>query len=140
MLTGNLAAPEVVFPALTEGRELRLTGKAAEVYRGFSAPYRGLPDEAFNGYRRFPLSMPAHSFDNGNGAAQTHHYHRLLEWPKPAHFIWGCTDDVFTEDWGRTWARRMNASFDPIADAGHFLQSSHGAQVCELMLARISAG
>lgn len=140
LLSDGLAGRDVVFPALVEGRDPQLTGKAAEVYRGFSAPYRGLPDEAFNGYRRFPLSIPASSYDNGNGAAQTHHYHRLLEWTKPAHFIWGCTDDVFTEGWGRTWADRMNASFDPIPDAGHFLQSSHGSQVCEIMLRRIAGG
>lgn len=137
LLSGGLAGPDKIFPALTEGRDPQLTGKAAEVYRGFSAPYRDLPDEAFNGYRRFPLSIPANSYDNGNGAAQTHHYRSLLAWSKPAHFIWGCADEVFTEEWGRTWAKRMNASFDPIADAGHFLQNSHGRQVCENLLARI---
>ena len=30
-----------------------LEGEARAVYQGFSAPYRGLPDEAFNGFRRF---------------------------------------------------------------------------------------
>lgn len=139
LLSGGLATRDVVFRALTEGLPPELTGKAAEVYRGFSAPYRGLPDEAFNGYRRFPLSIPANDYDSGNGAAQTHHYRRLLEWRKPAHFVWGCMDDVFTEDWGRTWAERMNATFDPVPDAGHFLQSSHGSQVCDILLDRIGA-
>ena len=72
------------------------------------------PDEAFNGYRRFPLSIPLDSYDNGNAAAQTHHYETLLQWSKPAHFVWGCADDVFTEAWGREWAGRMRASFDGI--------------------------
>ena len=59
------------------------------------------------------------------------------EYPeKPVNFIWGCTDDVFTEAWGRTWAERMKASFDPIADAGHFLQNTHGAEVARLILER----
>ena len=90
-------------------------------------------------WRRFPLSIPHESYDNGNGAAQTLHYRTLLQWSKPAHFIWGCADDIFTEAWGRTWAEQMNASFDPIPDASHFLQDSHGAQVVELLLKRIGS-
>ena len=105
------------------------------MYEGFSAPYRGLPDEAYNGLRRFPLSIPFDSYDNGNGAAQTHDYRALLAWRKPVHFIWGCADDVFTEAWGRTWAGRMNASFDPI-DAGHFLQSTHGEAIADRIIQR----
>jgi len=42
--------------------------------------------------------------------------------------------DVFTEEWGRTWAGRMDARFDGIPDAGHFLQSSHGPRVAELII------
>ena len=106
------------------------------MYRGFSAPHRGLPDEAYNGLRRFPLSIPFHSYDNGNGAAQTFHYRTLLQWQEPVHFIWGCADDVFDEAWGRRWAGQMNASFDPIPDAGHFLQNTHGERVVELLLQR----
>lgn len=132
-----MVGPEVVFPALMEGTEPELEGKAADVYRGFSAPYRGLPDEAFNGYRGFPLSIPVGSYDNGNGAAQTHHYRTLLEWDKHVHFVWGCADDVFNESWGRKWADQMNATFDGIPDAGHFLQNSHGAETAGHILRRI---
>ncbi|MCW8195118.1 alpha/beta fold hydrolase [Proteobacteria bacterium 005FR1] len=138
LLSGGLAPRNVIFPALIEGKDPGFTGEAAKMYRGFSAPYRGLPDEAFNSYRRFPLSIPAVDYNSGNGAAQTHHYRCLLEWKKPVHFIWGCTDDVFTEEWGRTWAGRMNATFDPLADAGHFPQNTHGPKICEIMLQRIS--
>jgi pimeloyl-ACP methyl ester carboxylesterase len=138
LLSARLAGPDVVLPALTQGRRPELTGRAAEIYEGFSAPYRDLPDEAFNGFRRFPLSIPFDSYDNGNGAAQTHAYRTLLAWRKPVHFIWGCTDDVFTESWGRAWAARMNASFDPIADAHHFLQNTHGRVVAERIVQRIA--
>ena len=62
------------------------------------------------------------------------HYNILLNWQKPVHFIWGCTDDVFTETRGREWADRLNASFDPIPDAGHFLQNTHSQQVAELIV------
>ena len=138
LLNDGLAGREVVFGNLVNGTEPELEGLAAQVYRGFSAPYKGLPDEAFNGYRKFPLSIPVKAYHNGNGAAQYHHYQTLLGWEKPVNFIWGCADDVFTEAWGRQWAAQMNASFDPIPDAGHFLQSSHGQQVVEYLLARIN--
>jgi len=137
VLSAGLAPRDEIFPALIEGKDPGFSGAATDIYRGFSAPYRGLPDEAFNGYRRFPLSIPATSYDNGNGAAQTHHYRSLLSWNKPVHFVWGCADDVFTEEWGRDWAGRMNATFDPIDEAGHFLQLTHGEQVVECMLRRI---
>ena len=138
VLSGGLAPPDVIFPALTEGKDPQLTGTAADVYRGFSAPYRGLPDAGYNGMRRFPLSIPLDSYHNGNAAAQALHYRTLLGWQKSCHFIWGCTDDVFTESWGRTWAERMGARFSPIEDAGHFPQNTHGRHVAELILDGLS--
>ena len=84
--------------------------------------------------RRFPLSIPLDSYHNGNAAAQTLHYRTLLNWDKGCQFIWGCQDDVFTEQWGRKWAGQMNARFDGIDDASHFLQNTHGERVVELIL------
>ena len=62
-------------------------------------------------------------------------------WHYPAaHFIWGCADDIFTEQWGRQWASRiMGATFDAITDAGHFLQNTHGEEIVQCLLARIDA-
>jgi len=138
VLSTGLAGRNDVFPHLINGTDPGFEGATAKIYHGYAAPYRGLPDEAFNGYRRFPLSIPVRAYHNGNGAAQTHHYQTLLNWDKPAHFIWGIEDDVFNEAWGRKWAQQMNASFDPIAGAGHFLQSSHGAEVARHLLRRIA--
>jgi len=138
VLSARLAGPEVIFPALAQGHRPQFTGVAAQIYEGFSAPFRDLPDDAYNGLRRFPLSIPFDSFDNGNGAAQTHHYRTLLAWNKPVNFVWGCADDVFTEAWGRQWANRMNASFDAIPEAGHFLQNTHGEVVARHILRRIA--
>ena len=134
VLSAQAAGPEVILPALKSGQAPELTGKAAAIYRGFAAPYTSLDDSAFNGLRRFPLSIPLDSYSNGNAAVQTSHYKTLLNWDKPVHFIWGCTDDIFNETWGRSWAAQMNASFDAIADAGHFLQNSHGQETVELIL------
>lgn len=133
MTAGLLDAP-AAFAAMAAGEKPDLKADAEAMYRGFHAPIAGLGDKAFNGYRRFPLSIPLDSYDNGNGAAQTLHYRLLLEWQKKVSFIWGCADDVFTEAWGRKWAAQMNASFDGIPDAGHFLQNTHGQQVARLIL------
>ena len=121
--------------ALESGSEPKLSGAAADMYKGFSAPHKGLPDEGYNGFRRFPLSIPLDSYNNGNAAAQTLHYRTLLGWSKGVHFIWGCMDNVFTEAWGREWARRMgNARFDALEDAGHFPQNTHGKRLARLII------
>jgi len=139
VLSAGLTPREVIFPALIKGEVPALEGKAATLYQGFAAPFKGLDDKAFNGLRRFPLSIPFDSYDNGNGAAQTLHYRTLLARTVPAHFIWGCADDVFVESWGQEWARQMGGTFDGINGAGHFLQNTHGAEIVRHMLARIKA-
>ena len=140
VLSSGLAPREQIFPALTSGTAATFESEAAaNMHAAYIAPFKSLGDEGYNGLRRFPLSIPLDSYDNGNAAAQEHHYETLLNWTKPVHFIWGCQDDVFTEAWGREWASRMNASFDPIADAGHFLQNTHGDRVAALILERIAA-
>ena len=109
-------------------------GESGLMYGAYSAPYRGLPDEGYNGFRRFPLSIPCDNAHNGNAAAQSLHYRSLLDWDKGCQFIWGCLDDVFTEAWGREWAKRMGgARFDGL-EAGHFPQNTHGEKLVELIL------
>jgi haloalkane dehalogenase len=138
--SAGLLDGSVAFPALAAGSVPDMSAEAAAMYQAYLAPVKGLADAAYNGMRRFPLSIPLDSYDNGNGAAQTHHYQSLLGWNKPAHFIWGCSDEVFNEDWGRKWAAQMRASFDPIPEASHFLQNTHGVEVVELILRRASQG
>ncbi len=140
LMSSGLAKREVAFPAMTGQTPVpAFEGAAADMYKAYRAPLGGLPDAAYNGFRRFPLSIPYANFHNGNAVAQEMHYRTLLQWQKPVNFIWGCRDDVFTEAWGRTWAGRMNATFDPIDDAGHFLQNTHGGRVAELILERTGA-
>ncbi len=138
LFSGELAPMEVLIAAVAAGDEPELEGLAAANYAGWAAPFRDLPDEAFNGARSFPLSIPLHDADSGNAIAQAAHYRTLLGWRKPAHFVWGGADPVFTEQWGRTWAARMGATFDVIPDANHFLQNTHGAEVVEHILRRIA--
>lgn len=138
VMSAGLMTPDEFAPAFIDGKDPKLTGAAADMYRGFSAVYKGLPDAGYNGMRRFPLSIPLDSYHNGNAAAQALHYRTLMQWDKSCHFIWGCADNVFTEAWGRTWAERMNARFDGIEDAGHFPQNTHGKQLVELILAGVA--
>jgi haloalkane dehalogenase len=114
--------------------------ECAAMVAAYNAPFRELDDAAYNGLRRFPLAIPMtpESYNVGSGSAQTLHYKRLLQWRKPIHFIWGCQDDVFDERWGREWASKYSqATFDPIADAGHFLQNTHGADIANRLLRRM---
>lgn len=137
LLSAGLLPPEQAIPAIRSPQNLTLQDEALNMYNGFKAPFKDMPDSASNGLRRFPLSICFDNYDGGNGAAQTHCYETLLKWDKPVHFIWGCADDIFTEAWGRQWASQMNATFSPITDAAHFLQNTHGKELAALLLQRI---
>lgn len=117
-----------------------LDPRMAEVRRGYDAPYDGLPDAALAGPRRFPLSLP---FDNAHGGAaeqQEKVWESLTRWRKPAHFVWGGADAVFTEAWGRQWSAILPcATFDLIPKAGHFLQETHGRAIAEIFLGHVAA-
>jgi haloalkane dehalogenase len=138
LFSGEHAPMDELLTAVANGTEPVLDGAAARNYAGWAAPFRGLPDEAFNGARRFPLSIPLIDPDAGNAMTQTEHYRTLLAWPKPAHFVWGGADPVFTELSGRAWAELMGATFEVIPEANHFLQNTHGAEVAERILRRIA--
>ena len=133
-MSAGLLAQNIALPALVGGSKPEMSDAAADMHQAFLAPVKGLSDNAYNGMRRFPLSIPLDSYENGNAAAQTHHYQTLLNWNKRVNFIWGCADDVFNEAWGRKWAEQMNASFDAIPQAGHFLQNTHGTDVAGFIL------
>jgi len=138
-LSGGLLSREEAVAALISGAEPSFgTAAGKHVYDAYRAPFRGLPDEAYNGLRRFPLSIPFDDYHSGNGAAQTLHFKLLRSWTKPIHFIWGGADDIFTESWGRQWASIYTQStFHLIADAGHFLQNTHGNEIAERILSCI---
>ena len=134
LMSAGLIARDKFIEGLVQGIELELSGEAKTMYDGYFAPIKGLPDEAYNGFRRFPLSIPLDSYDNGNAAAQEMHYRSLLNWNKKTDFIWGIEDDVFTTDWGKEWSNRMNGTFTPISGAGHFLQNTHANEVVDSIL------
>lgn len=124
---------------IQEGKTPELSPEADGVRRGYDAPHAGLGRPGHAGPRRFPLSLPFDNPQGGAADAQARWYETLLAWTKPVHFIWGATDGVFTEGWGRAWAARYpQASFDLLADAGHFPQETHGAEIAEIFLRRVA--
>jgi haloalkane dehalogenase len=141
-LSAKLISRELAMKGLISGSLSEYPSPACEtMVAAYNAPFSGLDDDSYNGLRRFPLSIPMSpsGFCLGNGPVQALHYNLLLQWQKPVHFIWGCQDDVFDEQWGRQWASKYSqATFDPIEDAGHFLQNTHGEQIANTLLARIA--
>ncbi len=107
-----------------------------QAFEAYEAPF---PDRASKaGPRRFPLSLPFDNPAGGNAKEQQRCFDELKSWKKPIHFVWGDKDDIFTEDWGRSWAGLYpQATFDAL-DAGHFLQESHGPEIIEILLRRIA--
>jgi hypothetical protein len=56
LMSAGLMSREQYVPAFMQGQTPELSAAATAMYAGFSAPYKGLPDAGYNGYRRFPLS------------------------------------------------------------------------------------
>ena len=128
-----------MFTIIQEGIYPPLSPEADAVRRGYDAPFEGLGRAGHAGPRRFPLSLPFTNPEGGNAIAQQRHFDTLLNWKKPVHFIWGGTDNIFTEAWGRQWAGRFpQATFDLLPDAGHFLQDTHGDAIADLFFERIA--
>jgi len=133
---GHMTAQDL-YGIVSSGTYPQLTPEAAAVRRAYDAPFEGLGRQGHAGPRRFPLSLPFYNPEGGAAADQARWFAALDTWTKPIHFIWGGADNVFTEDWGRAWAGRFpQASFDVFADAGHFLQDTHGERIAETFLAR----
>ena len=60
----------------------------------------------------------------------------LARWNKPAHVIFGETDQIFDVAWGRQFAAHIpGATFDVVTSAGHMVQEV-GAPLAELILKR----
>jgi haloalkane dehalogenase len=101
------------------------------------APFPNIESKA--GARRFPLSLPFWNPVDGDAEGQRRNWETLLGWKKPVHFIWGLKDPNFNEKWAERWAAHYpQATINRVADGGHFLQETHGPQVAELLLKRIT--
>ncbi len=114
-------------------------GRDVEAVRAaYAAPFTGPATKA--GARRFPWLLPFAQPIEGNAADQARCFEALTRWAKPAHFIFGERDAIFTPEWARRWSGLIPGStLDLIEGAGHFLPESHGELVAETILARIAA-
>lgn len=123
---------------VASGTPIPTDAAGAAVRAGYGAPFAGLGHAGHAGVRRFPLSLPFDNPDGGNAAAQARDFAALAHWQKPIDFIWGGGDDVFTEDWGRQWARQFaQASFTLLPGAGHFPQETRGREISDWFLALV---
>jgi haloalkane dehalogenase len=122
---------------LASGQMPHLSAAAQAILSGYDAPHRGLGSIAIAGPRRFPLSIPIDRPDDPTAVDGARHFESLKGWTKPINFIWGGLDGVFTKDWARAWAAQYpQATFDLLADAGHFPQETHGGEIARLVLSR----
>ena len=135
---GHMTAKDL-FAIIGEGTYPELTPEADAIRRAYDAPFEGLGRAGHAGPRRFPLIIPLGQDPGEPGRTQARRFEALLSWTKPIHFIWGGADNIFTEAWGRSWAARYpQATFDLLPDAGHFLQDTHGAEIAEIFLRRVT--
>lgn len=82
------------------------------------APFDG-PD-ATAGALRWPWMLPFAEPEAGNAVRQQSAWKNLASWDKPAHVIFGDSDLVFTEQWGRQFASHIpGATFTSIQGEGH---------------------
>jgi haloalkane dehalogenase len=133
--TRRATPQEALFPALQGGAAV-LSPDTDAVRRGYDAPFVGLGEAGVTGPRQFPLSIPFHDHARGNGDAQAVHFAAINATRVPVHFVWGLADDVFDGDWGHRWHSLIpHATWDSFADAGHFLQDTHGRRIADIVLA-----
>ncbi|MEZ5271713.1 MAG: alpha/beta fold hydrolase [Ilumatobacteraceae bacterium] len=128
--------PQDALMPLLQGGEAVLSEEAEAVRRAYDAPFDGLGDGAVAGPRMFPLSIPFHNHQRGNGDAQARHFEAINATRLPVHFVWGLADNVFTGEWGRQWHSLIpHSTWDAFDDAAHFLQDTHGPRIAEIVLA-----
>jgi haloalkane dehalogenase len=102
----------------------------------YDAPF---PDASYKaGIRRFPWCLPFAQPVEGNAEDQQRCFEALKSWPKPAHFIFGDADQIFTFEWAQQWSSMIpGATLDKIAGAGHFLQQDAPDELAAAILARL---
>lgn len=131
------ATPQDALLPVLQGNPSNLSSEAETVRHAYDAPFVGLGDAGVTGPRQFPLSIPANDSARGNAAHQAACFAFVNATTLPVHFIWGLADDIFTGSWGRAWHDQIpHATWDEFADAGHFLQDTHGARIADIVLSR----
>lgn len=129
----NKRAPSVDFSKMGGAPFAGSTDSADIIQAGYSAPFEGPETQA--GARRWPWMLPFMNPKEGGAARQAKAYQALASWRKPAHVIFGDSDQVFNVAWGKQFAAHIpGATFDAIP-GGHMVQEV-GRPLAELILKR----
>ena len=137
--TRRAGPQDVLFPAL-RGEAPTLAPDLAAIRDAYDAPFAGLGEAGVTGPRQFPISIPVHDHERGNGDAQSADFGAVCSTRLPVHFVWGATDDVFPASWGLQWRSLIpHATWDALEEAGHFLQDTHGAAIARIVLGHAAA-
>ena len=137
LISAGIIPPKLGIPWILNGEEPIIDSEATVMFKGFQAPYLNMPDEAFNGYRAFPLSICHYDLDRETGRHRFTFSSSFLTGGNRS-ILSGAADDIFTENWGKKWSKLMAGTFESIPAAGHFLQNTHGPEIVEILLNRIS--
>jgi haloalkane dehalogenase len=133
--------PAVLGGDMPTGRIIGLALRRPGFDRGaiqcaYDAPFTDAMSKA--GPRRFPWCLPFAQPIEGNAGDQQRCFDVLTSWPKPAHVIFGDSDQIFTMDWAREWASKIAGStLDAIAGAGHFVQEEAPDELADVILRRL---
>ena len=112
--------------------------KADTLTVAYQAPFPPAMPEAQVGALRWPWMLPFKNPKEGAAERQGRAYATLGAWKKPAHVIFGETDQVFNVAWGKEFAAHIpGATFDVVPGAGHMVQET-GATLAQLILRRIA--
>lgn len=113
----------------------RSPDSAQDLQAAYRAPFD--TPESQIGALRWPWMLPFKNPKEGGADRQSRAYAALASWRKPAHVIFGETDQIFTVAWGKEFAAHIpGATFDVVPGAGHMVQEV-GAPLAELILRRI---
>ena len=85
-----------------------------------------------------PGATPYAQPEAGAAERQAAAFEALKSWDKPLNVIFGADDPIFPPAWGEAWAAMIpGATFDVVANAGHFCQEDAGAEIAAQLLERI---
>ena len=116
---------------------VRSVADPAALEHAYEAPFQG-SIAAKAGARRFPWCIPFAEPEAGSAARQSAAFEALKQWTKPVHVIFGDSDPVFPQEWGRQWSEMIpGATFDEIERAGHFCQEDAGEEIVACLLRHV---
>lgn len=103
-----------------------------DVIAGYEAPFPSAESKA--GAAAFPLLVPISEDDDG-AEKMVAVREELVRWTKPALVAFSDSDPIFPQAAGERLADRIPGAvpFQPVSDAGHFLQEDKGEELGDLV-------